>query len=195
MAFSLVVVWVVGLHWRLVSCSSNLSMSPPHSISSLDFTTACASSRSATFFFFFLYQYSHTAYTMASLLGYVRQPKGLKTARGYLHTWKTHNPQRSTLRHSHRATYVFSRQQHTVLSLLVRLIASKYLCWLCGTLVVSICNQPTSRTWQAPHPTPLFQPRTSHLLPELSYHGLPSTRSQLFVDWQAFMCLSGGLFA
>ena len=24
---------------------------------------------------------------MASLLGHVRQPEGLKTARGYLHTW------------------------------------------------------------------------------------------------------------
>ena len=33
------------------------------------------------FFFFFWNQYSHTAYTMASLRGYVRQPKGLKTAR------------------------------------------------------------------------------------------------------------------
>ena len=38
------------------------------------------------FFFVFLNQYSHTAYTMASLLGYVRQPKGLKTARGYVYT-------------------------------------------------------------------------------------------------------------
>ena len=132
---------------------------------------------------------------MASLLGYVRQPKGLKTARGYLYTSKTHNPPRSTVRHSHHATYLFLRQQHTILSLLVRLIASKFICWLSSNLVVSICYQPTSRTWQAPHPTPLLQPHTSHLLPELSYRGLPSTHSQLFVDWPAFMCLSGGHFA
>ena len=52
MAFSDVNMGVLGPHWRLVSCSSNLSMSSPHSISSFEFTRACASSRSATVGFF-----------------------------------------------------------------------------------------------------------------------------------------------